>query len=195
MEAGGSTKLEAVTRQRLLKTDWKDLMRAVINCWVFELAIALWLLAVTICKWSINPVTNPNPVYSHTSFRWRYDKQATKNNRAECSLLYVAFLQYCTVFVLCNSTMTPTVKCTVFGLCVTPNCNLLGHRRHHWICHTGLFTTPLVVVIISLLQWVQTFWCLVSERFLDLFSVCPECWQLTDWLTLISLLCLCLDAP
>jgi hypothetical protein len=30
------------------------------------------------------------------------------------------------------------------------------------------------------LQWVLTLWCLVSERFLDLF--CLECWQLTDWL-------------
>jgi hypothetical protein len=29
------------------------------------------------------------------------------------------------------------------------NCNLLGHRRHHSICYTRLFTTPLVVVTIS----------------------------------------------
>jgi hypothetical protein len=34
------------------------------------------------------------------------------------------------------------------------------------------------------LQWVLTFWCLVSERYLDLF--CPECWQLTDWLTVLN---------
>jgi hypothetical protein len=34
------------------------------------------------------------------------------------------------------------------------------------------------------LQWVLTFWCLVSERSLDLF--CLECWQLTGWLTVIN---------
>jgi hypothetical protein len=32
---------------------------------VYELAIALQLLAVTICKCSINPITNPNYIYSH----------------------------------------------------------------------------------------------------------------------------------
>jgi hypothetical protein len=36
-----------------------------------ELAIALWLLVATICKLSINPITNPNPVYSH-SYTWQY---------------------------------------------------------------------------------------------------------------------------
>jgi hypothetical protein len=40
-------------------------MRAVVNCRVCELAIALQLLVVTICKCSVNPITNPNPVYSH----------------------------------------------------------------------------------------------------------------------------------
>jgi hypothetical protein len=48
-------------------TDWKGLVRAVVNCRVCELTIVLQLLVVTICKWSINPVTNPNPVYSHST--------------------------------------------------------------------------------------------------------------------------------
>jgi hypothetical protein len=36
-----------------------------VNCWVDELAIALKLLVVTICKCPIKPITNPKPVYSH----------------------------------------------------------------------------------------------------------------------------------
>jgi hypothetical protein len=31
----------------------------------------------------------------------------------------------------------------------TPICNVLGYRRHHSICYTCLFTTPLVVITIS----------------------------------------------
>jgi hypothetical protein len=46
--------------------DTADLLRAVVNCRVCELPIALYLPVVTICKCSINPITNPNPVYSHT---------------------------------------------------------------------------------------------------------------------------------
>jgi hypothetical protein len=70
-------------------------------------------------------------------------------------------------------------------------CNLLGYRRHRSVCYTGLFPTPLVVVTISLLQWVLTLWCLVSERSFVLFSVlssmsvCPEFRQLTDWLNFL----------
>jgi hypothetical protein len=51
--------------------DWEDLVRAVVNCRVCESAIALQLLVVTIYKWSTNPITNPNPVYSH-SYTWQY---------------------------------------------------------------------------------------------------------------------------
>jgi hypothetical protein len=61
---------------------------------------------------------------------------------------------------------------------------LLGYRRHHSICYTGLFTTPLVVVTISLLQWVLTLWCLSLSG--PLISSSSECWQLTDWLALIN---------
>jgi hypothetical protein len=40
-------------------------MLGVINCKVFESAIALYLIVVTRFNCAINPVTNPNPVYSH----------------------------------------------------------------------------------------------------------------------------------
>jgi hypothetical protein len=82
----------------------------------------------------------------------------------------------------------------VFVFCWTPNVT-------YWVTESPLdwlhclFPTPLVVITIFILQRVLTLWCLLSERSLDLFcgssvSVCPECWQLTDWLfTDSSLLC------
>jgi hypothetical protein len=57
----GKSAVKATTRQRLVKT-----VRVVVNYRVCDLAIALWLLVVMIHKCSINPITNPNPVYSHT---------------------------------------------------------------------------------------------------------------------------------
>jgi hypothetical protein len=51
--------------------DWEDLVRAVVNCRVCELALALQLLVVMIGKCSVSPITNPNPVYSH-SYAWQY---------------------------------------------------------------------------------------------------------------------------
>jgi hypothetical protein len=62
------------------------------------------------------------------------------------------------------------------------NCNLLGYRRHHSIYYTRLFTTPLVVITISLFQWVLTLWYLPRSG--PLISSSSICWQLTDWLTL-----------
>jgi hypothetical protein len=44
--------------------DWEDLVRSVVNCKVYELAIVLEWHVVTICKCSINPITSPNPVNS-----------------------------------------------------------------------------------------------------------------------------------
>jgi hypothetical protein len=41
-----------------------------VTCRACELAIALWLLVVTICQWPIDPITNPNPAYSH-SYTWQ----------------------------------------------------------------------------------------------------------------------------
>jgi hypothetical protein len=50
-------------------------VHAVVNCRVCicELEIALELLVVKFYKWSINPITNPNPVYSH-SYTCQYYK-------------------------------------------------------------------------------------------------------------------------
>jgi hypothetical protein len=49
---------------RYQATTGEDLVRAAMNCRMYKLAIALELLAVMRCvyKWSINPITNPNPV-------------------------------------------------------------------------------------------------------------------------------------
>jgi hypothetical protein len=60
------------------------------------------------------------------------------------------------------------------------NSNLLGYRRHQSVCYTRLFTTPLVVITISLLQWVLTPWCLVSERSFDVFCLPNAGSWLTD---------------
>jgi hypothetical protein len=49
--------------------DCKDLVHAVVNCRVCELAIALQLFIVMICRCSTNAITNPNPVYSHSYTR------------------------------------------------------------------------------------------------------------------------------
>jgi hypothetical protein len=46
--------------------DWEELVCAVVNCRVCELVISLWLLVVTFCGSSINPIINPNPIYSHS---------------------------------------------------------------------------------------------------------------------------------
>jgi hypothetical protein len=46
--------------------DCKELVRTVVNCRVPELAIELELLVVANSKCSINRITNPNPVYSHS---------------------------------------------------------------------------------------------------------------------------------
>jgi hypothetical protein len=47
-------------------TDRDDLVRYVVNCRECELAIALELLVYMICNCSVNPITDPNLVYSHS---------------------------------------------------------------------------------------------------------------------------------
>jgi hypothetical protein len=67
-EAEEPSLLEAVARERLVKTTgWKKLGGCVVICEVCRLAIALQLLVVLsgVCKWSVNPFTNANPVYGH----------------------------------------------------------------------------------------------------------------------------------
>jgi hypothetical protein len=44
--------------------NWENLLRPLVNCIKCELAIALEIFLLTICKCSINPITNTNPVYS-----------------------------------------------------------------------------------------------------------------------------------
>jgi hypothetical protein len=46
-------------------------LKDAVNCRVCELAIALWLLVVTIIKCFINSITNLNPLYRH-SYTWQY---------------------------------------------------------------------------------------------------------------------------
>jgi hypothetical protein len=58
--------LEAVTRGMVKTQLTENLVCAVGNCRVFEIAIVLQVLVVMSCKCPINPLTNTNPIYSHT---------------------------------------------------------------------------------------------------------------------------------
>jgi hypothetical protein len=68
-EAEESPLLEAVTRKRLMEnvTNSEGLPCAVVICKAWRLAMALQLSTVTsrVLKLSTNPISNPNPVYSH----------------------------------------------------------------------------------------------------------------------------------
>jgi hypothetical protein len=69
--------LEAVVRKRLVETlqAEKSLAGAVVICELWRLAVAPKLLTVPsrVYKWSINPFTDPNPVYSNTyETTWQY---------------------------------------------------------------------------------------------------------------------------
>jgi hypothetical protein len=70
-EVEGSTALEAITTWLVMTAYWGGLVCAVVNYRVCEFAIALQLLVFKICKCSINPLTNQNPIYSH-SYTWQY---------------------------------------------------------------------------------------------------------------------------
>jgi hypothetical protein len=69
-EAEESSLLEADARERLLKTQQagKGLAVAVVFCELWSITVALLLLVFPsrVYKWSINRVTEPNPVYSRT---------------------------------------------------------------------------------------------------------------------------------
>jgi hypothetical protein len=45
--------------------DWEDLLRSVVNFCVCVCKLAIIFIIVTICKWSLNPIANSNPVCSH----------------------------------------------------------------------------------------------------------------------------------
>jgi hypothetical protein len=75
-ETEESPLFEAIVRKRLVKTQQarKGLAFPVVICELWRLAIALYLLVVPsrVYKWSINPFTNLNLVYSHTYYTWEY---------------------------------------------------------------------------------------------------------------------------
>jgi hypothetical protein len=73
VKSGECPPLEAATKQWLVKnvTDWEDLVCPVVICEVCRRVAAYSLLIVTNCKSAINPITNPNPIYSH-SIIWQY---------------------------------------------------------------------------------------------------------------------------
>jgi hypothetical protein len=59
--------LEAVAREWLVKTQQagKGLACAVVVCELWRLAVVLQL---RVCKWSVDPFTDPNAVYSHSYY-------------------------------------------------------------------------------------------------------------------------------
>jgi hypothetical protein len=75
-EAEESPLLEAVVRERLLKTlkSGEGLVFAAVVCKVWRLVMALSLLVIPsrVVKWSINPISNLYPVYSHIPKSWYY---------------------------------------------------------------------------------------------------------------------------
>jgi hypothetical protein len=84
-EEGECPPLEAAIKQRLLKalTDWEDLVCSIVICEVCRTVQSSFVVAS--CKSSINPITNPKPVYTHT-ITWQYiyiyrerDKFVVKN--------------------------------------------------------------------------------------------------------------------
>jgi hypothetical protein len=65
-EAEESPLLEAVARERLMKTaGWERLSGCCVICKLWILAIALKLIAFSsgVYKWSINPISKQNPLY------------------------------------------------------------------------------------------------------------------------------------
>jgi hypothetical protein len=53
--------------------DWEHSVRVVMTCRAGDLAIALYILIVTNCKFSIHRITDPNPVYIVTlGDTWQY---------------------------------------------------------------------------------------------------------------------------
>jgi hypothetical protein len=83
-EAEVATALEAVTRrQPVMIKQTKDFVRAAVNYRMCELALALELFVIAFCKSSINPIINPNPIYSHTNKRENIFSPTTEANHEE----------------------------------------------------------------------------------------------------------------
>jgi hypothetical protein len=73
-KAEGSPLSEVVARERLREREQAEKGLAVL-WWFVEISGGAVIACITsrVCKWSINPFTNPNPVYSH-SYTWQYHK-------------------------------------------------------------------------------------------------------------------------
>jgi hypothetical protein len=75
------------------------------------------------------------------------------------------------------------------GSLLDAKCNLLGYRRHHSVRYTGLFTTPLVVITISLSSdpLMSCLEAVLGSLLCSFFYLCLS-WMLTaNWLTGYSL--------
>jgi hypothetical protein len=68
MEPKEGTALKAITRKQPVETQKteKNLVHAVVNGRLCELAVVLQLSVAVFCKSSINPITNLNRIYSHS---------------------------------------------------------------------------------------------------------------------------------
>jgi hypothetical protein len=91
-EAEKSPILEAAARERLVKTQQarKRLSRCCDDLWVVEIsggAVIACSSESCVCKWSTNPFTNPNPVYSHTHYVIIWNGNDLGRNR--CGLIEV----------------------------------------------------------------------------------------------------------
>jgi hypothetical protein len=68
--------LEAATKEQLVKavTGWEEEVYPIVICEVCGTVRAQSLLVVSTCNSSINPITNPNPVYSHSIGWYSYTR-------------------------------------------------------------------------------------------------------------------------
>jgi hypothetical protein len=63
--------MSASSHQRTGEVTADRRLCVVVDCRVCEIAIALEFITITICKKLINPVSNANPVHSHSN-AWQY---------------------------------------------------------------------------------------------------------------------------
>jgi hypothetical protein len=134
--------LGSVTKKWLVKTHWKGLLYSVVRRRAHELARALQLLVVTICKCAINPVTNRNPVYSH-SYTWQYSWEAyNRSTSQKFPALYMN--RRCIISIIDNVTNTS-----------------LEHFYHYTInnCKITMWTLQVGVTVASLSQCITMKFC------------------------------------
>jgi hypothetical protein len=69
--------VQSVVRESVKRKHRRRCAAVTVICRVRKPVRLLQLLVVTICKCSINPITNPNPIYSHTHDHIKMDLRAT----------------------------------------------------------------------------------------------------------------------